>query len=396
MLGKPQTRLIRWTLAFLALAWAPAAHTAPGFIAGSFVTGDGQTASMSLQFRCGIEYISHEPTSAGATLRVRLEATRICSGVAPSIAFNREQHRPINADKAKLVSIEYDGDSPSGQILRFDFSEEVRFDEVRTVNANTVLVRISADTVPAARATRTTPGRLLPQPASVTPDYVINLQSSLLSPAAADFPSLDLGPDKQVFVSQAVIDGQTWYRLRVGYFGSADEAARALRQLRVGYPTAWIDRASKQPGGDVVAATAPVSSPPASAVSSESAPGAGAETKLDELMGDARRAMITGDLSRAIQIYTKVLQMPANDHQQEAQEYLALARERNGQLAHAKAEYERYLSVYGDTGDADRRRVAGFSRASGELRDHRAKPRERLERPDIRFSVLPPGRQPVE
>ena len=38
--------------------------------------------------------------------------------------------------------------------------------------------------------------------------------------------------------------------------------------------------------------------------------------------------MIQGELSRAIQIYTKVLQQPPNTEQRAAQEYLALARER--------------------------------------------------------------------
>ena len=68
-----------------------------------------------------------------------------------------------------------------------------------------------------------------------------------------------------------------------------------------------------------------------------------------ELMNEARRAMTTGELSRAVQLFTKVLlQMPANPYQPDAQEFLALARERNGQIAHAKAEYERYLDVYPD------------------------------------------------
>ena len=38
----------------------------------------------------------------------------------------------------------------------------------------------------------------------------------------------------------------------------------------------------------------------------------------------------------------------------EAQEYLGLARERNGQLAHAKAEYRIYLAKYPEGEDAQR------------------------------------------
>jgi hypothetical protein len=76
--------------------------------------------------------------------------------------------------------------------------------------------------------------------------------------------------------------------------------------------------------------------------------------KFAGLMADARRAMTAGELSKAVQIYTKVLQQPSNSHQPEAQEFLALARERNGQIAHAKAEYQRYLDVYPDAEGTDR------------------------------------------
>ena len=71
-------------------------------------------------------------------------------------------------------------------------------------------------------------------------------------------------------------------------------------------------------------------------------------------MLEARRAMMAGELSRAIQIYTKVLQQPPSQYHRDAQEYLALARERNGQVAHAKAEYERYLAIYPDDEHAER------------------------------------------
>jgi len=67
-----------------------------------------------------------------------------------------------------------------------------------------------------------------------------------------------------------------------------------------------------------------------------------------ELMEEGRRAMTAGEIDRAILIYTKVLSFPENEHSRSAQELLGLARERNGQLAHAKAEYETYLERYPD------------------------------------------------
>jgi SPOR domain len=352
----------RVSLCALAVSCIPlTAAAAPGFIAGSFVDGDGQTARMSVQFRCGVEYIGHEPSAQGDSLRIRLESSNICTGAAPGIARIREQHRPIGADAAKLVGIEYDGDSPTGQVLRFDFSEEVHFDAVRSVNDNTIMVQISltSSQQPAARPTEGSTGRLVPRPVLAAPGYVINLESSQRPPATADVPALPSLGDKQVFVTQAMIDGRTWYRVRVGYFNSADDAARALREIRGRYPSAWIDRGTpddSQPAG--AALPAPVAATTAISATASDRPAdatpIAADAKTGQLMDDARRAMIAGELSRAIQIYTKVLQLPPNEYQQDAQEFLALARERNGQIAHAKAEYQRYLSVYPGSEGAER------------------------------------------
>ena len=341
---------------------------APGFIAGSFIDGDEYTARMSVQFRCGVEYLGHEPSDHGDRLRIRLDSTRICTGAAPSIARNREQHRPIGADAARLLSLEYDGDSPAGKILRLDFSEDVRFDLVESLNDNTITIHITfdADAPPKNQAESTSTSRQVNRTAPADTKYVINLESSQRPPATADLPSLALDDDFEIFVSEVMIDGQTWYRLRVGYFASAEDAARVLRQIRVQYPSAWVDQASdgalplRRPESEAAVASASLEEGDAS-VTIES------DTKIVQLMEDARRAMIAGEISRAIQIYTKVLQQPPNEHQQDAQEYLALARERNGQIAHAKAEYQRYLSVYPDSEGADRvgQRLAALLASSG-------------------------------
>jgi hypothetical protein len=221
---------------------------APGFIAGSFIDGDEHTARMSVQFRCGVEYLGHEPSDHGDNLRIRLDSTRICTGAAPSIARNREQHRPIGADAARLLSLEYDGDSPAGKILRLDFSEDVRFDLVESLNDNTITIHITfdADAPLEEQAESTSTSRQVNRSAPANTKYVINLESSQRPPATADFPSLALEDDTEIFVSEAIIDGQTWYRMRVGYFASAEEAATVLRKIRPQYPSAWIDQTSDE------------------------------------------------------------------------------------------------------------------------------------------------------
>lgn len=78
------------------------------------------------------------------------------------------------------------------------------------------------------------------------------------------------------------------------------------------------------------------------------------EAAAASLMQTAKQAMGAGDYARAAQVYTRVLSMNAPGAHSEALEMLGLARERGGQRAHAKAEYERFLEQYPDDPRAPR------------------------------------------
>jgi tetratricopeptide (TPR) repeat protein len=350
------------TAALLLLA-PPISSAAPGFIASSHVRDGNLYEEITVRFRCGIQYLGHDPSARGDMIRIRLETTSVCTGAAPTAANVKEQYRPVGADVARLESIEYDGEIPGGRSLRLNFTETVRFD----VDADNDTIRVRVFPIGAAEAADTRQSqeqasRQVPQPSGPQPRYVINLQSEQRPFATADMPQLDLA-GTEVFVTEATIEGARWYRLRVGYFGSAEEASQALASVRSQYPGAWIDRAvDKQnraaaaPAIPAPVAAAPQPATQASAASQQATSRAAAlpDDRVAKLMDDAHHAMTAGEISRAVQIYTKVLQLPPNDYQPDAQEYLALARERNGQIAHAKAEYKRYLDVYPDGPGAER------------------------------------------
>jgi len=331
---------------------------ATGFVAGSKVSRVGDLAAVTITFNCDVQYIEHDPESSGSQLRLRIEPTPVCTGVSPTAAISQERFRPASADLAKLVDIEYDGESTAGPILRLNFDEDVNFAVDPFTSARNVIIRVRLGPVQ--------------QPAAVTPDdrpasrmtrrdqapdvrFVINLQSSERPPATADLPKIDLEPGLELMVTTAEIDGRTWHRIRVGYYESADAAARALSVIREQFPTAWIDRDVESgtrvaDSAMVVAETAAIEEQAADqpVIATES------EAEIVRLMAEGRRLMTAGELPRAVQIYTKVLLQPESRFHPEAQEFLALARERNGQIAHAKAEYERYLDVYPDNEGADR------------------------------------------
>jgi len=77
----------------------------------------------------------------------------------------------------------------------------------------------------------------------------------------------------------------------------------------------------------------------------------------DSLMRQSIQAIDAGDYRRATQLLTKLVGLPLNTQSARAQEILGNVREANGQLAHAKAEYEIYLQKFPDGEGAARVRA---------------------------------------
>jgi tetratricopeptide (TPR) repeat protein len=117
----------------------------------------------------------------------------------------------------------------------------------------------------------------------------------------------------------------------------------------------------------------PAPAEPAPAEPTPTAPTPVLEERLAALMEEAGRAMTRGDYRQAVEYYTALLEYPPHAYSERAQELLGLARERAGQMAHARAEYEKYLRLHpqGEGADRVRQRLAGLLTAT-------AKPPERL------------------
>jgi hypothetical protein len=358
----------------------------PAFVSGASVERDGNNASITILLACQVRYLTHTPGSSASTFRIQLESTNSCNGVSPMIANTQEYYLPARAAEVNLTSIDYDGTAFGNQVLTLSFSKNVflsidadavsdrfrvaiDFDKPAPQRTSSRSVASKAAVSPAAAKQAVTGERAtssrVQRPEPQMPVFVVNLGSSLRPPATADSPDLVMAADHKVYFTTVQLDGKTWYRIRLGFFDSKASAAAQLEKVKQQYPTAWVDRANDaelsthRPKTVAVArntqssVTAQPAAKSASQTSVKTRPPVSSE-KLASLMSDGRAAMTEGELSRAVQIYTKVLQYPEHEYMPEAQEFLALARERNGQTAHAKAEYQRYLALYGDADGADR------------------------------------------
>ena len=286
--------------------------------------------------------------------------------------------------------------------------------------------------------------------------YVINLMSTKKDIRAEGIDNLEIFQDYRLYTTEANLEGQSWSRLRLGFFKTKKQAMDVYKKLVDAYPGAWVTIALEEerinsintalslngpvkknvvsdsddeymaapvdassgiapPDRSVAASavTAPLSEtlaiavpeaedipeavtlPEAMSIADESAvvaPLAATalvsegeviaeeqqeETKAEsesplsnteKLLSMAQKAITAGDYAQAIQLTSAILEMPASPESQEALELLGLARERKGQLAHAKAEYEKYLFMYLEGEDAERvnQRLAGLVTATSQ------------------------------
>ncbi len=220
--------------------------------------------------------------------------------------------------------------------------------------------------------------------------YAVSLISSLKPIDPASIPRLDIFRRYILYTTVFVKDGNRWHRLRLGFFRDVKDARKVLYSLQETFPTAWVTKVSMKERrtalvnrlsidkgetpmetlGRGATKTEPgkLESKEATQQSKEVGgkttgwKGSISKERLSEIMEEAKKAMTEGRYRRAVQLYTKVLQYPKSGFEQDALELLGLARERNGQLAHAKAIYRKYLAMYpeGEGAERVRQRLYGI------------------------------------
>ncbi len=175
-----------------------------------------------------------------------------------------------------------------------------------------------------------------------------------------------------IFTRNVTTKDNEWVRLRLGFFTSLEEAQAARRKISKDYPGAWVDRVRSEElyvvrnwlaGKPTTIAQKPSVTPTKPAQSRPSTIpgkhrlkplGTASEAKLRDLYKRARNALLSKDYRSSIRLLTKLLRYPEHRYSRDAQEFIGLARDKNNQRAHAKAEYKKYLELYPQGEGTDR------------------------------------------
>jgi hypothetical protein len=200
--------------------------------------------------------------------------------------------------------------------------------------------------------------------------YIINLESTLV-PDTPTPKALPPGLEQyRLYIQAFNKDGETGQRLRLGFFENKQDAEQIRQRIIALYPEAWIDVISSQERHDSANNALVIGDPKFARREPKDDIVIALKGDADQMMTQGRDALTRGDNVKAIRIFTKILSLPQNQHTQDAQEYLALARERNGQTALAKVEYKLYLKLYsqGEGANRVRQRLANLAKPDKRVR----------------------------
>lgn len=324
------TDLLRWTVASAALLATGPSWAQVRIVEDVVATEQRGYVSVSLLFSCSLRYTSHTPATAGDVVQVRLSTGPDCGREGSS------EPQPLLAGAAGYVrSVDIVRSYGSTVELRIGWTRPESFVLTPSMDGHMLRIRLLRPEKPEVTVSETT--------AAV---YAVNLTSSAtpFSPDALVAASRTVGV--RTYVSETVVDGQRWYRLRAGPFVNEVAAKRALANARTAYPKAWVaisdDDALTAPGIPTAVPTVPDNAARLNASLTTEQTG--------RTQSQAREAFRRKDYATAIALLTQLTQQPEFPQRAQAQEMLGLARERSGQVAHAKAEYEDYLVRY-PTGD---------------------------------------------
>ncbi|MDH3505941.1 MAG: SPOR domain-containing protein [Gammaproteobacteria bacterium] len=400
-------------LAALALsASATAPYAQERFVEDIQVSRTDGRAQIIVDLACPMRFLADTQAQTGVIVEIRVAPFDSCRQLGLGSGIASEAYRPLGGQLANLTEVEYESLGLGDNFLFFRFDQPVSYRISQRGDLRQIILELNPDESPvfmetvnpsvaqqtpaeSGLAESTSTRRPLaarsraPQNAA---DYILNLTSTREPVSSTVIESITVPDGSRLYVSEASLNGQTWYRLRLGFFGSEEDAEATLGTLRTAFPRAWIGRADPEEvrfasSAEFETGSSIAEAQRAAAVPSRAATQRGAgPAELDpdlvlQRMTEARELLLDQDFDAAARAYTAMLAEPG-PHQQEAREYLGVARERLGHLDLAVAEYRAYLQEYPNDPATTRvqRRLEGLLTAANEPREP-LRPRQASDEP---------------
>ncbi|HZC86468.1 MAG TPA: SPOR domain-containing protein, partial [Steroidobacteraceae bacterium] len=256
---------------------------------------DGQV-DLTVVFNCSMRFVTNLPASQGSEVHIQLVPLADC-GVSPFGQIPSEI--PSLSGGAGIITAARVESLAPGQItLTLNFKKTERFVLAQGVDPRGLRVRLVDHT----RAR----GRVMVEPSDAVSNFAVNLDSR---PKPFTPEEIELAHQRlqvPVFVSETVVDGEKWYRLRAGPIERRSDADKLLNRALPEYPRAWLAIGDDAVTSDFAAATAA----PLPAIERIGSDPALPPEQQKQILADARAAMATHDYPKAIALLTKLQRQP--------------------------------------------------------------------------------------
>lgn len=282
----------------------------------------GDQAQITIRFATEIQYLRHGPDDEGKFLRVFFRVTK------PGFTENELMQETLRSPPSDLIprfSVAYP-ELVNGMLITF--ARKTQFTVKPGGDSRSILILVPLSAEQKARAAAAE------KAATVTPAPAAPVPGPVPKPAAPS--SVDQVKPK-----------------------ARGEENGAARRPDSPVPPQAPTTAPAEAAATPVPNQTPDAEKPA-------APPVLAQEKVDELartfLAEAREAIDKGDYPRAINRLNRILGLPANEQTEGAQALMGEAREKNGELAKARAEYNLFLKLYPNGAEAPRirQRLAGL------------------------------------
>ncbi len=332
------TLILAAFLSGMLAAWGAPAQTITGapqrFVDIIELTDHEDQVDITVLFTCSLRYVTHMPASQGQELRIALQPMPDCN---VSLGTQIVGELPPLSGGAKIVAAaRVDSDVPGQVTLVLSWRKPEQFVLAQGADPRGLRIRLLNRARGHGKVT-------INEPPDTVSNYAINLESQPAPFAPEDVTLAASRLKAHAYVSEAMVDGDKWYRLRIGPIAKRSDAESLLALAQADYPRAWLAVGDDSATSD---GSAPADQGSLPAVEPLGADPAVDPQTLQKMLADARTAIAARDYPTAITLLTKLQRQPEFPDRARAQELLGLARERSGQLAHAKAEYEEYLRRY--------------------------------------------------
>ena len=297
---------------------------------------------ITVSFTCSMRYVTHLPATHGRRLTVELQPLADCA-LGP-LSRIMSEIPPLSGATRVVSSVRLDSSGPGRVLLAIELAADEQFVLGQGIDLSGLRIRL-------LRPQRARARMMVGGPTDEVSYFAVNLDSELTPFASDAVQSARAALGVPVFVSETMVDGRQWYRLRAGPFARRQDAEQLLQRAVVSYPRAWLVVGDDTHAARAGALPAGPALPPVQRIGTD--PPLDAPT-LKRLLSQARAALRARDYAAAIRLLTKLQRQPEFPGRSRAQELLGLARERAGQLAQAQAEYEEYLRRYPDGEAAER------------------------------------------